>query len=586
MRKAILAAFAAFAVLMMGACGGSGNNPPPPPLVAVSPATANVQEASTQQFSATVSNTSQTAVTWQVNGITGGNATVGTIDSTGLYTAPAAIPNPPSVTVTAVLQANNAFTGNAIATITAVQFSNSSFKGNYIISVRGVDANGLAFYVVGAITADGNGNITGGEEDWNGASFGYIQAPSISGNYSVGADGRGSLNLNVPAVSSAPFGYAIAMKALNNAVVNEMDNQVVAATGDLELQTATGVAVPSGNYAFGFSGTGLSCGGSFNSAGIFAFNNAIIGGVQDLNCGGRVTQAQTLTGSFGGIDGLGRGTGQFSANSGSSNMVYYVVSASRFRFMCPDPATFFLGSGDLQTQPAFASSDFNGNYVVNTSASTNAGVSYTLIQFNASGGNISTGHYDVNDTGTVGQASVTGAYTFNANGRISGSFTVNNVALPFAMYLVSPTQAYYLDERTTIFSGGGNVYGQSGDLTDNAGWAGSYATKQFGYFVVNRIINTANATAISGQLSADGAGVLAGTLDINDPGGLLPNQPITQGQYAVGNVAPGRFTASITTNPNNDGTRNFVGYIVSPGQVVLMENDSNLTAGGDAVRQF
>ena len=50
------------------------------------------------------------------------------------------------------------------------------------------------------------------------------------------------------------------------------------------------------------------------------------------------------------------------------------------------------------------------------------------------------------------------------------------------MYLFSPSQAYYLDQRTTAI-GGGSVYGQAAAVTSNAAWAGSYATKQFGYFI-------------------------------------------------------------------------------------------------------
>ncbi len=104
MRKAILAALASLVVLTMSACGGGGTPPPPNnPVVTVSPATANVQEGSQQQFTATVTNTSDTTVTWQVNGVTGGNATVGTIGTAGLYTAPAAIPSPASVTITAFI---------------------------------------------------------------------------------------------------------------------------------------------------------------------------------------------------------------------------------------------------------------------------------------------------------------------------------------------------------------------------------------------------------------------------------------------------------------------------------------------------
>ncbi len=268
MRRVILAASALLVVGTLSACGGGGgshnNNPP---TVTVSPATANVQEAATQQFTATVTNGTSTAVNWQVNGVAGGNSSVGTIDSTGLYTAPVIVPNPASTTITAVLQANASVTGNAIVTITAVQFNNSSLSGNYIFSLSGIDANGFPFYALGAVTADGFGNITGGEEDLNNVSTGYLQVASVTGTYSVGSDGRGTLNLNS---SIGSFSYAIAIRALNNAGLNEIDNKVINATGNLEKQTArTGLTAPSGNYAFGFAGSGLNCGRAINSIGVF-----------------------------------------------------------------------------------------------------------------------------------------------------------------------------------------------------------------------------------------------------------------------------------------------------------------------------
>jgi hypothetical protein len=358
---------------------------------------------------------------------------------------------------------------------------------------------------------------------------------------------------------------------------------VVAGSGNLEAQ-ASSTGAPSGNYAFGFSGSGLGC-GAINSAGIFALNGGNINGPQDLNCGGSIVQGQALSGSYGSVDGLGRGTGSFSgSNTGSSNMIFYVVSGSRFRFLCPDVATFFLGSADLQTQSTFASTDFNGPYVINTSANTNAGVSYTLIQINAANGNVSSGYYDVNDTGTVGQASLSGAYTLATNGYVQGTWSVNGASLPFGLYLSSPTQGYYVDERTSAI-GGGNIYGQSSSVTSNSDWAGSYATKQFGYFVGSGGISSGNASSVSGQLSADGNGVLAGTLDLNDPAGIFPGQTLQQpSTYSVNNVAPGRMTVAITTQA--EGTRNYVGYIVNQGQVLLLETDNNLTSGGDAIRQF
>src|SRR5205823_3005235 len=71
-----------------------------------------------QTFTATVTNTTNQAVTWQVNGITGGNTSVGTISTTGVYTAPATVPSPAIVTVTAVSVADPTRSGSARVTIT------------------------------------------------------------------------------------------------------------------------------------------------------------------------------------------------------------------------------------------------------------------------------------------------------------------------------------------------------------------------------------------------------------------------------------------------------------------------------------
>ena len=87
------------------------------------------------------------------------------------------------------MQADASATGNAIVTITAGQSNNSSLKGNYIFSLTGIDVNASPFYAVGAVTADGNGHITGGEEDLNDVSSGYSQATSVTGTYNVGSDG-------------------------------------------------------------------------------------------------------------------------------------------------------------------------------------------------------------------------------------------------------------------------------------------------------------------------------------------------------------------------------------------------------------
>jgi hypothetical protein len=86
--------------------------------VTVNPSSARVQVKLTQQFAATVQNSTNQVVTWGVNGVAGGNPTVGTIDTTGLYTAPSLVPSPATVTVQATSQATPVAVGSALVTVT------------------------------------------------------------------------------------------------------------------------------------------------------------------------------------------------------------------------------------------------------------------------------------------------------------------------------------------------------------------------------------------------------------------------------------------------------------------------------------
>jgi uncharacterized protein (DUF1800 family) len=103
-----------------GTTSGSVNlaiTAPLPVLLNVSPTSATLLVNATQQFNATVTNTSNTAVTWGVNGTPGGSAATGTISSTGLYTAPTAVPSPANVTVTATSVADPTVSASATVTI-------------------------------------------------------------------------------------------------------------------------------------------------------------------------------------------------------------------------------------------------------------------------------------------------------------------------------------------------------------------------------------------------------------------------------------------------------------------------------------
>ncbi len=95
---------------------------PVPVSVSVTPASATLQTGVTQQFSATVSGTTNTAVTWSVNGVTGGNATVGTISSSGLYTAPS-VTSSATETISATSAADTTKSASATASVSPAPVS-------------------------------------------------------------------------------------------------------------------------------------------------------------------------------------------------------------------------------------------------------------------------------------------------------------------------------------------------------------------------------------------------------------------------------------------------------------------------------
>jgi len=91
----------------------------PTPLLAVCPGAASVAAGSgTQAFTASTVNTADDSVTWEVNGIVGGDPNVGTISSTGVYTAPAKVNSNTQVEIDAVLNSDQTVIGKTNVAIT------------------------------------------------------------------------------------------------------------------------------------------------------------------------------------------------------------------------------------------------------------------------------------------------------------------------------------------------------------------------------------------------------------------------------------------------------------------------------------
>lgn len=121
-------------------------------VVSISPSSVTLNTGQTQQFTAAVTGTANTAVTWQVNGIIGGLSTYGYI-STGLYTAPSQAPSNPQVTVTVFSQADPSKTASAVVTIQSQ--TTISVSGNWQITATSAVLSGSSV-LVGNIAQSGS----------------------------------------------------------------------------------------------------------------------------------------------------------------------------------------------------------------------------------------------------------------------------------------------------------------------------------------------------------------------------------------------------------------------------------------------
>jgi len=147
------------AIFCVGCNTNSQSSFPPTVTVKVSPPSVTLAVNGRQQFTATVTGTSMTAVTWGVGGLLcGGGQDCGSITQTGLYTAPGVVPFQ-EVTVQASSQVNALDFGTAQVIIMGAA---AALRGTYTFILLGSDADG-AVSLTGKFEADGADHIHSGE---------------------------------------------------------------------------------------------------------------------------------------------------------------------------------------------------------------------------------------------------------------------------------------------------------------------------------------------------------------------------------------------------------------------------------------
>jgi len=462
----------------------------------------------------------------------------------------------------------------AMATTVRAQ-NNTELKGDYAFAFDGMTTGGgnnsTPFAAVGRFTADGAGNLTNGELDTNGVGLPEkLIAQSFTGTYSIGADNRGVMNLNIPGGGTLAF----AMMANGNAKFGEIDasgGQGTVGSGTMEKvdTTAFSTAKIAGDYAFGVVGFDPSnnrsaIAGRFTASGAGTFTN----GAADMNLSGTFSTLNVFVGSYAVTDGAtGRGILNMPALAGGTlanlNFVFYVVNAGKVFAMEMDalsPATPLLTGSVLQQQTppivGFTNTSLNGGMVMYGSGTgaaeagllTADGIGTLTLDFNGA---------------CFGEGGGNGTYLVASNGRTAIRIGNPSSGPYAAAYLVSSNQAFFIVPDPCVSFGFGEPQAP-GTLTNGA-IAGKYAGSTAIPTYVNDVI-------FSGEFTADGAiptGNISGIEDIGAPSGP-----------SLGVPANATYSISISSTYVNgkgwwyvNGSRAGLIYVISPSKFVVLSWD-------------
>ena len=557
---------------------------------------------------ATASSGATVPVNWSVASTLGGD--IGSISAQGNYTAPLVPPPGQTVTITATSKA--LATETMKVTVTVV-FGNAVLQGPYAFSASGRLTTKAFWARVGSFTA-GGGALTGIEDTNQGGAPNTVKTQrTFTGSYSIGPDGRGTMQFCEGTSSACPLGSSSATAFFRIAVISPRQAQIIefsspttasattTAGGEILLQDPSVFAAGNGNlsgtYSFNFAGVSTSA-TEESAAGEFAANGfgtisagssvaPLAPGEIDINAGGPVT----LAGTTYSISSNGRGT----VTLGGLAFSFYPVSASQAKFIEIDtpssatpttPASILAGDAFKQQTSLTCGWGLNalsGSIVFETSGASSGVVIADLGSFTALGttGTFSGASIDENSGGTVSSqvGTLGGSYTMDPCGR--GTLSVGSHSYVF--YIISPSDAVLQETTSGVVAHGFLVPSQGGPFADST-LTGSYAFRLGGTDAAG---TAGNREDFLGQLTSTGSGTgLAGTLDLNDFGVTQTGVAIANGTYLPVPAGSLRGTMSLPQATSPATTRNLVLYMVSPTQFYVLDTDATGTAIGTLNNQF
>jgi hypothetical protein len=595
----------------------------------ISPGGPAIGAGASQAFSASAGGNPAGSVTWQVNGLPGGDCVApspaattpchGTIDGNGNFIAPLSPPPGGFATISA-LSGTDSGTTNATILYSSASLTSNGSTGQYALQYAGSDfTSGLPLDVSGSIVTSGSptstsGTITGGEIDINSGFAGVATGVAITGgsyNLTAGSttgtsDGRISMTILVNSNSTtiSSFTLQVALTTNQHGLLIDFDS-FGTGSGTIDAQNTSSFAGSlNGNYAFTFSGLDPNQFPLF-AAGAFTAN----GGSIPINPTNAPTNTQdivdqdlttpivtndiSLAGTYSAADTFGRGQVALTSTTlGTLTFSYYMIDQTHANLLEIDSgATAALVSGQIYAAPTNATALAGG--VAFTAGGSSGGSQFNPYViggvFPITGTTVGSGGLlDINTSSKTQTATPISGGTYNnstASGSVPGrytlSLTTSKGTIQFAAYTTTINTALLVQIDTNTNGSTGTAYQQ----TSPVALLGSFSTNLTGVGESKTLGSFEQD--VSGQVvlgTNSGTPVVSsGTFDLNSGASLPVMLPLNTSKSSFKAPTNNRGTAVLQTA---NGPFNITYYLVSPTTALYIDTDANRVASGVFLDQY
>ena len=497
------------------------------------------------------------------------------------------------------------------------KYSTASLNGTYaFVSSGEVFASGAATATPlarsGSFSANGTGGITGGIEDVvEPGVLPNLAIPITGGSYTVNADGRGTLTLNLTAAgvpSSINFGIVLTSTS-DGLLIDETSTSAQASTGSGNFikQNSSSFASPvlpvTASYVFDFSGLDGNAAPDSLVGEFTAGSGAITAGFEDANDNFSITSGTIPPGTLTQdpanpttLTQFGRGTAQIAGET----YVFYIVDSTRLRFISTGGGAMLSGDAVIQTNTIPANvSAVNSSFAFLVAGSSGSGGMTRVGRFTANGATVTNVLQDTNDAGKFILTNSTTAASISLDpanpGRGTFTFTDPNFASApstFVFYLSSATQGVIQEQTMNNNLGAvnvadGTIAAQTGSPFSSGNITGTYAISWSGLSVqTGSGFSLQDEEDLLGEVTVSGL-ALNGAADIFQfqsgapAADLVASGSIIINGDGTSSSSAARNTMSVKLTQSNSVTVNFVVYFVSPQLAFFTNNqDANRTVAG------